>query len=75
MTTHIVELHPATVHGVPLLTAKRRKLRRGETLQGVIASGMRVACHVCGTVPGNHFTSHEKPEERQWLCKFHAGQS
>ena len=30
MTTHVVELHPVTVHGVPLLTAKRRKLRRGE---------------------------------------------
>ena len=58
----------ATGHGArhpPLLIAKRRKRRRGETLQGVIASGMRVACHVCGTLPGVRFTSHPDIDARQ----------
>ena len=72
MATHVVELLPTTVHGVPLLAAKRRKLRRGETLQGVIASGMRVACDVCHTLPGVHFTSHPDIDARQWLCAFHS---
>ncbi len=74
MTTHIVELRPTMVHGTSLLTAKRRKLRRGETLQGVIASGTRVACDACGTVPGVRFTTHSDVDKRQWLCTFHSEQ-
>ncbi len=74
MTTHVIELHPATVYGVPLLTAKRRKLRHGGTLQGVIASGMRVACDACGTRPGVCFTSHPDIDARQWLGAFHSEQ-
>ncbi len=74
MTTHVVELHPATVHGTTLLAAKRRKLRRGETLQGVVTSGMHVACNVCGTVPGVRFTTHSDVDARQWLCPFHSEQ-
>ncbi|MCZ6872135.1 MAG: hypothetical protein O7G88_01185 [bacterium] len=75
MATHVVELHPATVHGVPLFTAKRRKLRRGETLQGVIASGIHVACNACGTLPGVRFTSHPDIDAKQWLCAFHSEQA
>ncbi len=75
MTTHIVELRPTMVHGTSLLTAKRRKLRRGETLQGVIASSTRVACHACGTIPGVCFTSHSDLDAKQWLCAFHSEQA
>ena len=52
-------------NSTPMLIAKRRKLRYGESIENLVESGVRIACDACSTIPGIGFSSHEDPEKRQ----------